>query len=192
MRPPCVRCKETERLERGSYCRPCQTLNMRDWRARNPERNRDNGKRSDKKRYLNIAKYTEKRRMRANKWKLSNPEEYKRQCREKYHRIRDRVIKKLGDRCTCCGEHRKTMLHVDHINNDGFLERQGRLRSSYTMMKRILRDANAHDRYQTLCASCNHSKARNGGICEHKTERRINRFDRFKYRFDLANHIGVA
>ena len=102
------------------------------------------------------------------RWREANPEEHRKQCLEKYYRVRNRAINSLGGRCACCGESRATMLHIDHIHNDGYLE--GRQRRSYTLARKVLNADDPFDRYQILCANCNHSKARNNGVCEHKTE----------------------
>mgnify|MGYP001565151046 FL=1 len=128
------------------------------------------------------------------KWKIAHPEEYRRQVLAKYHRTRKRAIERLGNKCACCGEHRRTMLQIDHIHNDGYIERAGKSAYSTRIARKVLVLSDPHARYQVLCGSCNHSKARNGGTCEHKTEARIDRFDRFKRRFDLhlAETIGAA
>lgn len=165
---PCFRCKSNPRRGGAAYCRPCSSLVMREWRARNPERNRENGKRNDQRRWsTNIAKYTTKRRERHLRWREANPEEYREQYIQKYRRTRARAVSKLGGTCACCGERRSTMLHVDHIHNDGYKE--GRGRRSYSLMRRVLKADDPSLKYQILCANCNHSKARNGGTCEHKT-----------------------
>jgi len=103
------------------------------------------------------------------RWRESHPEEYRKQCLEKYYRVRERAIAALGGCCTCCGEMRRTMLHIDHVHNDGYLE--GRQRRAYTLARRVLNPNTPSGRFQVLCANCNHSKARNGGTCEHVTEK---------------------
>lgn len=167
----CFRCKTRERHGGVAYCRQCSTEKMREWRAKYPERNREIGRRSDlvKRAKTPVAVQTSKRRERQHRWKMRNPEEYKKQAMEKYHRIRDRAIEKLGAQCACCEEKRETFLQVDHIHNDGYKE--GKRRHSYDLMKRVLRDPEAHEKYQVLCANCNHSKTRNYGLCQHYTER---------------------
>lgn len=144
---------------------------MREWRAKNPERNRETGKRSDTLRRTKtpVAVQTTKRRERQRGWKIRNPEEYRKQSLAKYHRTKKRAIEKLGGRCACCGERRDTMLQIDHIHNDG--HKEGKSRRSYELIKRVIREENPFDRYQILCANCNHSKARNLGLCQHYTDR---------------------
>ena len=191
---PCATCG-AERNTSASYCRPCQARWARDWRARHRKRHLETQRRSDKKRYsTNTNKWSAKRRDRHIRWKKENPGLYKAQALAKYHRTRRRAIDRLGNRCACCGEHRYTMLQIDHINNDGYIERAGRTAYSGRLARKVLVAIDPSLRYQILCANCNHSKARNSGTCEHKTEKRIDRFDRFKRRFDqhLAETIGAA
>lgn len=168
---PCFRCGERERRENGgAYCLSCSSLNMKEWRAKNPERNRAIGKRSDQKRWsANVAKFTEKRRLRNMRWRTKNPEEYTRQSREKYQRARERAIVRLGSKCVCCGSDYLTMLDIDHIYNNGSVERAGKSYSN--LHRKVLAAENPHKEYQLLCASCNHSKARNYGLCEHYTRK---------------------
>ena len=59
------------------------------------------------------------------------------------------------------------MLHIDHINNDGYLEGSNR---SEGVLRKVLRSSVAHTKFQLLCANCNSSKALNGGVCEHESE----------------------
>lgn len=165
----CFRCGDRERV-RGAYCRRCSSEKMQEWRRSNPERNRENQKRSDRKRWsANVAKFTAKRRARDMRWKEVHPEEHRRRCLQKYRDTRDRAIARLGGRCACCGETMATMLHIDHIHNDGYLE--GRGRRSYTLARKVLGAENPSRKYQVLCANCNHSKARNHGLCQHYTDR---------------------
>jgi hypothetical protein len=61
------------------------------------------------------------------------------------------------------------MLTIDHVHNDGHIERAGARRSaSYTYYNKIIM-AGFPSSYQLLCNSCNLSKHINGGTCEHKT-----------------------
>lgn len=79
-------------------------------------------------------------------------------------RLRMRVLAEYGSVCVCCGEHRFTMLDIDHVYNDGADER--RERGTEAILRNIIRTG-AWDRYQVLCCNCNQSKRRNRGKCEH-------------------------
>lgn len=64
----------------------------------------------------------------------------------------------------------RTCLEIDHIHNDGYIERAGKRNFSGRFARIILRHGDPGQRYQVLCANCNRSKARNGGTCEHATQ----------------------
>ncbi len=81
-----------------------------------------------------------------------------------------------GNKCRCCGEQLPTMLAVDHVRNDGNIDRGGKRRSGFRFYKKVLDAGCPSDRYQILCHSCNQSKHINGGTCEHKTT--VHRFMR--------------
>jgi hypothetical protein len=83
------------------------------------------------------------------------------------------------------------MLEIDHIHNNGCEERRADRGNHFLVYQRI-RDGNVNlNDYQLLCRNCNASKRRNGCTCEHKTEQRVDRFARFKARFDFAP-FGLA
>ena len=75
------------------------------------------------------------------------------------------------------------MLEIDHIYNDGNVERR-EVKGSYALCKKILRMDSPTERYQILCGSCNKSKHRNKGTCEHKTTSHPSRVDRFVSRLN--------
>ena len=174
---PCARCKIGVRCYSSAYCRPCGTQVMKEWRKKHPTRNQATQKKSDKKRWTaDRAKFTKKRLARHHRWRDAHPEEAKAQMRQKYANMRDSALARLGTCCACCGETHKTMLEIDHIHNDGAIERKaasgnarGHRSFIYTNIRGML---DPNERYQILCSSCNKSKARNKGVCEHKTEDR--------------------
>lgn len=139
---------------------------------------------------------------------LRNPDKFRARSLNFHHAHRDIVINKgkrfahlrwekcidgLGGECSCCGETYKTMLEIDHINGFGNAHRR-KMGGSVGVYCDIIARNFPRDEFQVLCASCNQSRRRNVGECEHKTEKRIDKFDRFKHRFDqhLAETIGVA
>jgi hypothetical protein len=76
-----------------------------------------------------------------------------------------------GRRCSCCGEATILFLELDHVNNDGALHRRSdpNMRNSYQLYRWVV-EHGYPDSFQLLCANCNKGKARNGGVCPHKTE----------------------
>jgi hypothetical protein len=89
-----------------------------------------------------------------------------------YRELVTTILDHYGASCVCCGETHRTFLCIDHVNNDGNKELNGagnRLRTSQ-LFRKIIKDG-FPDRYQVLCMNCNHSKMRNGGVCEHLIEK---------------------
>lgn len=69
--------------------------------------------------------------------------------------------------CSCCGESIISMLTVDHINNDGNLQRE-KLGTGHQFYYWLIRN-NFPKGYQILCFNCNYGRFINNGICPHKT-----------------------
>lgn len=88
------------------------------------------------------------------------------------YKTRQSAILALGGRCVCCGESHETMLDIDHINNDGAQERTKAKGGNFLVYRDIASNPD-RQRYQILCCNCNQSKRRNGGTCEHRTEKRL-------------------
>lgn len=74
------------------------------------------------------------------------------------------VLEAYGPRCACCSETNPLFLTVDHINNDGHLEKQATPNLLYHIRKLNF----PKDRYRIMCFNCNCGRARNGGICPHE------------------------
>lgn len=117
------------------------------------------------------------------KLRRKNPEVYRDACRAHYHRNKktiaqnrrkiylnlcDEVFQAYGGyKCVCCGETEKSMLTMDHVNNDGSKHRRElKLRWSKTMYHWI-KTHGFPSTFQVLCYNCNLSKFRNNGICAH-------------------------
>jgi len=77
-----------------------------------------------------------------------------------------KVFAILGGMCVCCLESNPKFLTIDHIRNDGYLDRR---RDSGTFYAKMLSQGVPKDKYQLLCWNCNCGRALNGGICPHKT-----------------------
>lgn len=63
---------------------------------------------------------------------------------------KEKVFKRFGYKCFLCGFNDFRALQIDHINNDGFLERKI---NSTVRYKKVLKDTTG--KYQLLCANCN-------------------------------------
>lgn len=82
-------------------------------------------------------------------------------------RLRLKVIHGYGAICTCCGETNLGFLTLDHINNDGNIERQGKSSPSHKFYTKLISEG-FPDRIEVRCYNCNLGRAKNGGICPHK------------------------
>jgi len=87
--------------------------------------------------------------------------------RKTKHRL-EQLFAIYGNKCVCCGEGNLQFLTLDHINNDGNLDRANHKndRTHRTQMNAILHPDRS--RYQILCFNCNLGKVRNKGVCPHK------------------------
>jgi hypothetical protein len=74
------------------------------------------------------------------------------------------ALKKLGLKCSCCGERETLFLNFDHINGGGKRERKERDRRR--IYKAIIRGE--RDDIRLLCFNCNLGRELNGGICPHQ------------------------
>lgn len=90
--------------------------------------------------------------------------------RNKRLRAKRLVLTAYGGLCQCCGEARPEFLAVDHINNDGKLDRE-LVGSSSRFYYWLIRNSFPKNRYQLLCFNCNFAKAAYGE-CPHIRERR--------------------
>lgn len=80
-------------------------------------------------------------------------------------RIRNDVINEYGGKCVNCGINDYRILCIDHVNNDGYMERKNNPNTLkiYLFLERI---GCPKDRYQLLCHHCNFLKRLNKGILE--------------------------
>lgn len=91
------------------------------------------------------------------------------QYKTKYNIIKNlqnkkELLESYGNKCNCCGCDIWQFLTLDHVYNDGNIERANIIGTQYENVKR----ANyPKDRYQLLCMNCNYSKGHNG-FCPHK------------------------
>lgn len=78
---------------------------------------------------------------------------------------RKKVLEHYGNKCVCCGEETYEFLSLDHINDDGFLDRKKNQNCAAPW--RILKSSIFPENLQILCYNCNMAKAFSGG-CPHK------------------------
>src|SRR3990167_7313502 len=141
-------------------CRKCTNQRIRDWWRRNPE----------------WAQARSKRNYEARREVLLSPAmrgKINERVRERVIWLREQVYKGYGARCQCpkCPEINVKFLTVDHVQNDGHLERTrgvGKRRGGqgHDLYRRLIREGFPKT-FQLLCFNCNLGKARNGGVCPH-------------------------
>ena len=83
-------------------------------------------------------------------------------------RIKDKVFSAYGWNCNCCGESQRLFLSLDHVNNDGYLDRSRGKKKSSTRTYREVIKAGFPNTFQVLCMNCNFGKRMNNGVCPHK------------------------
>jgi hypothetical protein len=85
-----------------------------------------------------------------------------------HRKVRKQILEAYGGKCACCAVDKEYFLQVDHINNDGNIDRrannkQGKNWGGATKLYlRLRREGFPKDRYQLLCANCNWAKHRLG------------------------------
>ena len=87
--------------------------------------------------------------------------------------LRKELFEHFEKKCACCGETEPLFLSVDHINNDGYKERERSSKGNILLgvigrLQLIKAQRFPKDKYQILCMNCNTGKHRNNGICPHK------------------------
>ena len=100
------------------------------------------------------AKYQWKRTKKQKLYREENRNEINVRALSGYHKQKKSIHKLLGNKCKNCGENDPIYFQIDHINNDGCLDR------NKVTLKKCLEDPK---KYQLLCANCNWAKRLNGG-----------------------------
>ena len=103
-------------------------------------------------------------------WYMRTREHQLTRMRQWRRAVHASAIHRLGTRCACCGEQHVTMLEIDHVKGGGHAETKSFNGNNFRIYQKIRDGQHAPGEYQVLCANCNHSKHRNGGTCEHRTE----------------------
>lgn len=91
----------------------------------------------------------------------------RRQNRIQEIKLKSATIKAYGNKCACCAENTIDFLTIDHINNDGHIERKNNKSLGGTKFYRILKKNNWPPGYRVLCFNCNSGRSINHGVCPH-------------------------
>jgi hypothetical protein len=81
--------------------------------------------------------------------------------RNKRFTRRRKLLERYGNKCNCCGYGNLDALDIDHVFNDGYIER----RTVNDMVIHVTNLGYPKDRYQLLCRNCNKMKLYNKGVC---------------------------
>lgn len=161
----CKTCEEVKPIEefnqvgdrwnsRRHECKSCESTRKKNWYNQN----------IDRVRKQQAERLKQVRGHRGQETKRKNAE-YQKRYRDKLKAI---VYAAYGNRCACCGEAEVRFLSIDHVDNDGFINRKAGFDNCTTsLMGRIKREGFPPS-FQLLCMNCNHGKSRNNGVCPHK------------------------
>jgi hypothetical protein len=133
---------------RQSYCHDCDREYHRKWSK--SERGRECLRAKEKKRYAR------------------DPNHRKEHAKDFRERRLDRIFSIYGPICRCCGETERAFLTVDHINNDGGIERKAY--GGNEKFRNWLAKQPKLPEYQILCWNCQWGKRING-VCPHQVEK---------------------
>lgn len=98
-------------------------------------------------------------------WTTKNSEKVKLQRKNERLSLRKKVINAYGGKCNCCNESIWEFLTIDHVNNDGKIERANNINCE-KLYRKIIKE-NYPPNYQILCYNCNCTKGFMGS-CPHK------------------------
>lgn len=161
----CKTCEEVKPIEefnqvcdrwnsRRHECKSCESTRKKNWYNQNLDMVRR--QQAEKRQQVKGHRDPETKRKNA---------EYQKRYRDK---LKAEVYAAYGNRCACCGEAEVRFLSIDHVDNDGFLNRKAGFDNCTTaLMGRIKREGFPPS-FQLLCMNCNHGKSRNNGVCPHK------------------------
>lgn len=109
--------------------------------------------------HANLDSYRQCGRVSAAKWRKRNPAEARRRSRENQRQhvaaLRARIREKLGGKCTHCDVTDARLLHIDHKNDDGNIQRAAFGGNKTMYLNHVLLSPGE---YQLLCPNCNHRK----------------------------------
>jgi|TARA_B110000263_G_C15222324_1_gene470594 hypothetical protein len=104
----------------------------------------------------------------------------RKEWQQEYERnIKECIYWLEGDKCACCGATDPIYFQIDHVNNDGYIDRicqESKKKGIYKRkngritLKEYLENMK---KYQLLCANCNQAKKLNGGKLYKSTRKDI-------------------
>lgn len=165
---------------KDSTCKTCRKLRSKNWRSDNKEhlnqtlRDKYAKKkasdpefqqktwywRNREKALLTKSIYQSKNRKiltdYLKEYRFKNKNSLRKKRASRYELINGIVFRILGDKCCICGESNKSVLVIDHINEDGNFERLSK--GSFQIRRDIATGKSDVSKYQVLCRNCNAKK----------------------------------
>jgi len=178
----CHKCKLEKKIKEFSkhriskdgfrdWCKLCDSNSFKEYCIKYPERIKQSGKKYRKthKKQLKLYRLKHKKRIEKirQKWYKIHRKERLLYNKKYTLKIRDIVLNHYGNKCICCGEGRREFLTIDHINNDGNIQRKKIGNSRFYTW--IIQHNFPKD-LQILCCNCNFTKAFYG-CCPHIKEK---------------------
>jgi len=100
---------------------------------------------------------SEEQRARYLEYQRKNRKYYRENSYRYTEKIKRLAVERLGGKCCKCGIADIDVLCIDHINNDGHIERKQGIKGLMLQLE-VTRISNVESRYQLLCANCNLKK----------------------------------
>jgi 5-methylcytosine-specific restriction endonuclease McrA len=108
-------------------------------------------------------------------YRIENAEKIRLNERIRYAKIREEALQILGGICEECSESELEFLTVDHVNNDGNLDKHHKL-----VFTDIVKGRSDNSRFQVLCRNCNDGREiqnrTNTGSIDSKTKLKVIQF----------------
>lgn len=155
-------------------CRNCRNKYEKQFKIKNPEKNKERLRKRRIYRMENIEKFRKYERDMSKKYHQLYPERYKEIFKKLLDKRKLQVLTHYGGnppKCACCDESIYEFLTIDHIGGGGNLHRRktGRMGSSFYQW---LIKNNYPEGYRVLCWDCNCSLGIHG-YCPHKNDKRM-------------------
>lgn len=116
-------------------CRGCNNEKGRQWRAKN----------------------NDKAKSYSRKWYYANPKKNHDTTTKHRRKLRIETLIEYGGKCERCGIDDLDVLDIDHIYNDGAIDRKKNL-FAYNLYRELKKQGYPKERHQVLCKNCNWKK----------------------------------
>ena len=122
------------------FCQPCSVKNYNSGR---------------------VVQTEEERKVKARKWYQENKPQQNSYYRTYREKVKLETIEAYGGHCLHCGERDPIVLTIDHIFNDGHIDKKNGIQGGFKIYQKLKREGWPKDRYQLLCFNCNYRKEHN-------------------------------